>query len=126
MRVRDAVADAADGAHPEAGAAEAGGPDAADDDADEAGYFQPIWDPTGTMIAATRVGPGSEPQLVLRDLGVSTAVQVAVPSVAFYLSWSPDGTGIAFTMFVPANPKDGRIYVVTEDGYVTVVGKKIG
>jgi dipeptidyl aminopeptidase/acylaminoacyl peptidase len=62
------------------------------EDAGAITYFQPVWDPSASTVAVSRIAPGGEPQLVLRDLDAAAEVRVPLASFAFYVSWSPDGS----------------------------------
>lgn len=66
-------------------------------------YSSPRWSPTGDRLAyvASEDGRGAEIHVRWMDTG-QTAMLTNIPRGPGALSWSPDGTQIAFTMFVPA------------------------
>ena len=71
-----------------------------------ASYSSPRWSPSGDRIAYVSRVEGRGPQLHIRwmDTG-QTAILTNVRSGPSSITWSPDGTQIAFSMFVPSDTK---------------------
>ncbi len=71
--------------------------------ADGGSFSSPRWSPNGDRLAYVTRVDGHGPQIHVRwmDTG-QTAVLTNVQKSPGALSWSPDGTRLAFSMFVPA------------------------
>ncbi|NOX94106.1 MAG: S9 family peptidase [Alphaproteobacteria bacterium] len=71
----------------------------------KSGYSSPRWSPSGDRIAYVTGAEGGTPQLYVRwmDSG-QTALLTNLTHAPQSIAWSPDGTQIAFAMFVDGKP----------------------
>jgi dipeptidyl aminopeptidase/acylaminoacyl peptidase len=92
----------------------------------KAGYSNPRWSPTGDRLAYVTGVEGGSPQLYVRwmDSG-QTALLTNLTQAPQSIAWSPDGTQIAFAMFVQGKPASLAAAPAKPEGAEWAPGVKI-
>jgi dipeptidyl aminopeptidase/acylaminoacyl peptidase len=92
----------------------------------KAGYSNPRWSPTGDRLAYVTGAEGGSPQLYVRwmDSG-QTALLTNLTQAPQSIAWSPDGTQIAFAMFVQGKPASLAAAPAKPEGAEWAPGVKI-